>query len=317
MLLILTNTDDLTADFFILYLEECGIPYFRFNVDRFPTSVEMEYRTTSNGIVGVISDGHCRIALEDVSVIWYRRALLPPSIVGLEEDSVPYIRQESRHFLEGTFLALRAPWVNSLYATQIGERKLYQLRVAYDCGFSIPKTIVGNNPLAFQGARESKGGFICKPIYCGLQITKNGCYSAYTHQPDYEDLEDYAAIRLCPTYLQEEISRIEDIRVTFFGASYFAVSIKSDEGLIDWRRPGAQLHYKEVDLDEVVIDSCCRFMSELGLFYGAFDFIRDKTGQLYFLEINPAGEWAWLEKELGLSMREALLNLIEKVKIKK
>jgi glutathione synthase/RimK-type ligase-like ATP-grasp enzyme len=311
MLLILTNTDDLTVDFFILYLEKHGIPYYRFNVDRFPSSIEIEYRVNSQGINGIISDEHHSIALEDVSVIWYRRALIPPPVSELDPESIPYIRQEGRHFLEGTFLALRVPWINSLHATLIGERKLYQLRIAHDCGFTVPKTVVANSPLAFQEIKEAKGGLICKPVYCGLQVTQSGCYSAYTHNPNLKDLQDEKALRLCPTYLQEEIDRIEDVRVTFFGKTYFAVSIRSKENLIDWRRPGTQLEYEEIALEDVVVNACYRFMDELGLVYGAFDFIRDKQGKLYFLEINPAGEWAWLEQELGLNMREALQGLIE------
>jgi hypothetical protein len=89
MLLILTNTEDLTADFFILFLEKHGIPYYRFNVDRFPQCIEIEYRTTPQGINGIVSDEHHSIALKDVSVIWYRRALLPPPALGLDQESIP------------------------------------------------------------------------------------------------------------------------------------------------------------------------------------------------------------------------------------
>jgi glutathione synthase/RimK-type ligase-like ATP-grasp enzyme len=157
---------------------------------------------------------------------------------------------------------------------------------------------------------------ICKPIYCGLQVISSSCFSAYTHTPNPNDLQDDIAIKLCPTYLQEEIERIEDVRVTFFGEKHFAVSIRSEESLIDWRRPGTQLEYRQINLEDDFTNACYRFMSELGIVYGAFDFIRNKQGQLYFLEVNPAGEWAWLEQELGLNMRSALLELIEGLKAK-
>ena len=38
------------------------------------------------------------------------------------------------------------------------------------------------------------------------------------------------------------------------------------------------------------------FMAEAGLSFGRFDFIR-KDGVLHFLEVNPNGQWAWLDEK--------------------
>jgi hypothetical protein len=50
-------------------------------------------------------------------------------------------------------------------------------------------------------------------------------------------------------------------------------------------------------------------MSALDLAYGAFDFIRTENADWYFLEVNPAGEWAWLDVALGLPMRDSFVEL--------
>ena len=50
-------------------------------------------------------------------------------------------------------------------------------------------------------------------------------------------------------------------------------------------------------------------LEAMGLHYGAFDFIEDLEGRLVFLEINPTGEWAWLEEQLNLPFREAFVRL--------
>jgi hypothetical protein len=47
----------------------------------------------------------------------------------------------------------------------------------------------------------------------------------------------------------------------------------------------------------------------VGLLYGAFDFLRTPEGELVFLEINPTGEWAWLEDRLRFPMRDAFIQL--------
>ena len=38
------------------------------------------------------------------------------------------------------------------------------------------------------------------------------------------------------------------------------------------------------------------FMDETGYRFGRFDFIR-KDGELWFLELNPNGQWAWLDEK--------------------
>ena len=50
-------------------------------------------------------------------------------------------------------------------------------------------------------------------------------------------------------------------------------------------------------------------LQTLGLVYGAFDFIRTPRGEDVFLEVNPTGEWAWLENSLGFPMRDAFVEL--------
>jgi hypothetical protein len=50
-------------------------------------------------------------------------------------------------------------------------------------------------------------------------------------------------------------------------------------------------------------------LANLGLRYGAFDFVRTPDDRFVFLEVNPTGEWAWLEEHLALPMRDAFIRL--------
>ena len=47
---------------------------------------------------------------------------------------------------------------------------------------------------------------------------------------------------------------------------------------------------------------------ELDLVYSAFDFVLTPEGKYFFLETNPAGEWVWLERELGLPISKTIIN---------
>lgn len=60
--------------------------------------------------------------------------------------------------------------------------------------------------------------------------------------------------------------------------------------------------YSESSLSEEMKSKCRAMLDMLGLLYGAFDFVRTPEGDLVFLEVNPTGEWAWLEDRLGFPM---------------
>jgi glutathione synthase/RimK-type ligase-like ATP-grasp enzyme len=51
-------------------------------------------------------------------------------------------------------------------------------------------------------------------------------------------------------------------------------------------------------------------MGELGMQYGAFDFIETPEGEHVFLEVNPSGEWGMLEKDLGYPISEAIADAL-------
>ncbi|MNJ78669.1 hypothetical protein D3C77_764810 [compost metagenome] len=52
-------------------------------------------------------------------------------------------------------------------------------------------------------------------------------------------------------------------------------------------------------------------MKSLQIDFGAFDFI--KSGDdFYFLEVNPNGQWLWLEVNLGISNSSSIIQLLKK-----
>lgn len=43
----------------------------------------------------------------------------------------------------------------------------------------------------------------------------------------------------------------------------------------------------------------------LGLNWGAVDLIRTPAGQYVFLEINPNGQWLWVEESTGMQISQS------------
>ena len=51
-------------------------------------------------------------------------------------------------------------------------------------------------------------------------------------------------------------------------------------------------------------------MRRLGLLYGAIDLVETPDGRHVFLELNPSGEFFWLEQQPGLPISAALADIL-------
>jgi glutathione synthase/RimK-type ligase-like ATP-grasp enzyme len=51
-------------------------------------------------------------------------------------------------------------------------------------------------------------------------------------------------------------------------------------------------------------------MHKLGLNFGAVDMILTPDGRYVFLEINPNGQWGWVEDLTGMPISEEIIGLL-------
>lgn len=309
MLLILTSEKDLAADFLIVRLLERSLPYCRLNVEDLANS-PLRFSVSNDDVHRTVQAGTRAIDLKDVTAVWYRRAIHPPIPAGVSQEYRSFVAGELRHLWTGSVLNPEVKWVNPIDRVFVAEHKLFQLQVARRLGMEIPKTIVSNCTEDLTKFVREIGKAICKPIFHGLLLDGQDRYSVYTRRVTADSLAEEEPEQPCPVLLQEEIQRQADLRVTFVGDECFVAEITSaDPALVDWRRPGLQLQYSTATMSASIESKCRTMLAELGLKYGAFDFIKTPDGRLVFLEVNPTGEWAWLEGRLGFPMRDAFIRL--------
>src|SRR5205814_484076 len=104
-----------------------------------------------------------------------------------------------------------------------------------------------------------------------------------------------------------------ELRVTVVGARVFAAKIDSQanaDAKLDWRRSLHDVAYEAVALPEEIETRIQAFMRFFGLVYGAFDFIVTPQGGYVFLEVNPSGQYMWLECATGLGITAALADAL-------
>ena len=102
-----------------------------------------------------------------------------------------------------------------------------------------------------------------------------------------------------PWFVQERIDGEEEVTVVYVdGKTYAANAPRDSFDGEDSRKsifinPHAWPRCELSPKDERAIKG---FMDETGYRFGRFDFIR-KDGELWFLELNPNGQWAWLDEK--------------------
>lgn len=309
MLLILTSNKDLAADYLIVQLIRKGLAYFRLNREDI-TQANFHLHLNQSRITRTISVGSRSVDLNSITAVWYRRSIQPQfDETNLTPAQMRFVSGELRHLAAGIVMNPAITWVNPIDKVSISEHKVFQLQVASKLGFVTPRTIISSDVDEIsQFVSQTKLGAIYKPIFHGLYFDGESGRAVYTRRLNLNELSQ-EALRDCPLLVQEEIHRFADVRATFIGDRYFAADIQGADSLVDWRVPSEDVSYARSSLDYRTIDLCRQMMRELGLVYGAFDFIRTPTGELVFLEINPTGEWAWLEHKLLFPMRDAFVDL--------
>ncbi|MCG8395012.1 MAG: hypothetical protein MI745_18215, partial [Pseudomonadales bacterium] len=123
----------------------------------------------------------------------------------------------------------------------------------------------------------------------------------FTNTVSDADLEHLESLQYGPCTFQENVPKAFELRVTIIGDKVFAASIDSQQSaktVTDWRRDGIGLiqDWQPYDLPIDIEQKLLRLMHRLRLNYGAADFVVTPDGRHVFLEVNPAGEFFWLEK---------------------
>jgi glutathione synthase/RimK-type ligase-like ATP-grasp enzyme len=115
---------------------------------------------------------------------------------------------------------------------------------------------------------------------------------------------------LAPTIFQEFLTEKTDYRLTIIGDNCFSVKVirESNRGISeDWRIIKEGVKFEPCSLPVSITDKCVKMVKKLGLVFAAIDLVRT-FNEIYFLEINPNGEWAWLQSETELPIAETLVS---------
>lgn len=254
----------------------------------------------------------------EVASVWYRRPSDIPRPQALLAEEGDWYRRECQHLLSGVWADSDCLWVSKPDAVNRASLKLPQLALARRLGLSVPRTIVTNEPdEARRFLSACDAGAVVKALSAPYVFYPGrGAATLYTHLIGVADMERIDDVKTCPTMLQQFIRKAADVRVTVIGEQVFGVSIESQDSedtAVDFRRSGDRmlsLRHEPLVLPEMIEERCRSMLRHFGLEFGAFDFALTEDGTYYFLEVNPNGQWLWLEWATGIPLTAALCDLL-------
>lgn len=308
--IIASTTDDEHTRHVGNVLARRAIPFVVFDTGRFPEQLAFAFDPADLPRVRACRTGLEHIDFEAVRSIWWRRPR--PPTVG-EEVTDPFVRafstRESDQAMMGFWLALEGIlWVNAPSKDRDAHMKPYQLALARRLGLATPRTLVTNDPDAASAFIEEIG---LERIVYKVLVSDPVCWRE-TRQLRSEELAHLVGLRRAPAIFQEYIAGRLDIRATVVGSRIFAAAIDATATSYpqDYRMDLANAEIQTHQMPDQVSDLLIRLCRELGLAYAAADFRVAPDGEYVFLELNPAGQWLFIEHSTGLPIGAAMADLL-------
>lgn len=290
---VVSRADDLHALAVGSELSHRGVACSVVEPDTFPSTGGLgSWRIGEDAVPAQVRDRDgAWVDLAEVDLCWWRRFprdLVFPEDTCTGEPERRLVTADTRAALLGAFLTdFRGAWVSDPWLTRAAENKLVQLRAAAAAGFRVPRTLVTQDPGRAREFCESLGyDVVAKPVR-GDRLAP-----VLTGRVTPELLRDDAAIRSSPCIYQELVAGGRHLRVNVFGERCLAYLIESDQ--LDWRVP-LTASVRPTELDAELRDALGQYVADLGLRMGCLDLKLSPSGEPVFLEINPQGQFLFLE----------------------
>ncbi|MEZ7509938.1 MULTISPECIES: grasp-with-spasm system ATP-grasp peptide maturase [unclassified Cloacibacterium] len=260
------------------------------------------------------------INFEDINVIWYRRWMNHDYRYYEEDEDFNYFLKND--FIKGCskyfFHSLRdKKWSVSHNLLKQYPSKVEQNSLAVKNGFYIPESLICNNKKDLKKFLKKHRKVINKPLYeVGIFYENQNICATYTTRIDDKNInliDDF----FYPSLFQQEIDKKFELRIFYYKGEIYPMAIISnnnEQTSVDFRRydfekPNRNFPFKLTGEEERQITN---LMNDLELDTGSLDIIYTPENALYFLEVNPLGQFGmvsspcnyYIEKKIA----ESLIN---------
>lgn len=240
-----------------------------------------------------------------------------PKCIDTEQELELYFNHHSGNELKVILeYYLKSPTIKIIGNREfLAENKLFQLEKAQKCGMIIPETIVTNSKPELIRFIHSVNKIIVKPLHKAIFYNyKDKSFGSYTTKMDSSLIKSLPNT-FFPAIFQKEIVKKFEVRTFFFYEKYYSMCIFSQQNIqtsVDFRmynlnQPNRVVPYRLNDEESKLVNY---FMSEMNLNTGSLDFIMGEDNKLYFLEVNPEGQFGMISKPCNYYIEEYISKQI-------
>lgn len=299
MIFIPTCSQDTTTDLVIKELNPETV--FRFNIDK-PDDFSWDFNANGFCIIDKISNK--KITERTLTSFYLRKPMYFDSIdipkYGCVEN---WRREETEELFKDFYRECQSRGLVSLIESKNSSYgKLRQLLIAKKYFRVAPWHFFhGETPQEMQ-----RGRWVVKSISSAM-IGEGKVFFVKEVDPKLLDLN-------YPWFMQERIDGEEEVTVVYIDGKMYAANYPrnafdtEDSRKSFMENPTA---WPRCELSKKDEESIRGFMNETGYRFGRFDFIR-KDGELWFLELNPNGQWAWLDENNERGLISMVVDAIKK-----
>jgi ATP-grasp ribosomal peptide maturase len=312
--LVLADDYDPSADAMVRALHDRDAVVHRVNTAWFPGQLSVSAELAEGRWSGCLRTPHRTIELDGVTAVWVRspKAFSFPDALSVAERG--FANLEAKYGLGGVLTSLPVLWINHPARAADANYKPVQLTTAARCGLTVADTVITNDPDTVR--KFAAGGrTVSKVLGANTIVEDDGRKLGYTRVLNAADLDDLRGIDTTTHLFQRWAPKVHEARVIVVGEQLTTVAIHagSAAGYVDWRTDYDNLRYALIEPPESVAAGIRAVMKELGLTYGAFDFVCGPDGWT-FLEVNASGQFGWLEDATGSPITDQLADLLAKGK---
>jgi glutathione synthase/RimK-type ligase-like ATP-grasp enzyme len=317
--LVITNDHDEHADAVIEELNRRDVPVFRFHPMEFPDAFSISMEIQDGYIDGEIRNAHHRVAFHDICAAWFRRSrnlfASSQSLNVLHGDLDNFIKVQSTTTLAALYGSLQTLWVGQPSRLRHADIKPLQLAEASRAGLKIPATLLSNDPSRAAAFVDALGDTECaiKPLIATrANDGEADRLPLTTTLPRGHSLDSVA---LAPTILQPYVEKAYELRCVVIGERIFSAKLNSQANEVtrkDWRAADleTELEHDVYELPGHVEAALRRLMRSFEINFASIDMIVTPDDEFVFLDLNPNGQWLWLEIELGLPLVASMADLL-------
>lgn len=298
-------------------IEQKGGNVYRFDTDLYPTEVMMSAHYSGKSRELHLKGANIDIDLSTIDAIWYRRLRVGKQIPkDIDAQLYKASYEESKRTYMGMLGSMQKFTLDPFQKVRHTENKQWQLQVAASLGIEIPRSLFTNDAEAVKRFYHTINAPLITKMQHSFAVYEDGLENVvFTNEITEKDLADLEGLDICPMTFQEKIEKKVELRITIAGSKIFTAAVDSSSSQLtetDWRRDGQGLvdQWKPYELPEEQKEKLLALMDELGLNYGAADVIVTPDDRYVFLEVNPSGEFFWLDKLFEGQISEAIADVL-------